>query len=77
MKLEGHSTQHLINRSQKITAAERFKIFKDLFIYLWLRWVFTAVRGLSLVVVSRGYSLAVVQWLVLLQSTGSRVLRLQ
>ena len=26
------------------------------FIYFWLRWVFVAARGLSLVVVSRGYS---------------------
>ena len=52
-----------------------FKIY--LFIYLWLCWVFVAVRGLSLVAVcgasSRlwctGFSL---QWLLLLQSTGSR-----
>ena len=28
-----------------------------LFIYLWLRWVFVAARGLSLVVVSGGCSL--------------------
>ena len=27
-----------------------------LFIYFWLRWVFIAVRGLSLAAVSRGYS---------------------
>ena len=27
-----------------------------LFIYFWLSWVFVAVRGLSLVVVSGGYS---------------------
>ena len=26
------------------------------FIYFWLRWVFVAVHGLSLVVVSEGYS---------------------
>ena len=26
------------------------------FIYLWLCWVFVAVRGLSLVAASRGYS---------------------
>ena len=31
--------------------------FIYLFIYFWLRWVFVAVRGLSLVVVSGGYSL--------------------
>ena len=48
-----------------------------LFIYLWLRWVFIAVCGLSLVVVSGGctslqcayFSL---QWLLLLRSMGSR-----
>ena len=48
----------------------------------WLHWVFTAVRGLSLVVASGGYSLVVargfsLQRLVLLQSRGSRALRLQ
>ena len=40
-----------------------------LFIYFWLRWVFVAVRGLSLVAATGGFSL---QWLLLLQSTGSR-----
>ena len=46
------------------------------YIYFWLRWVFVAVHGLSLVAVSgscsslwcAGFSL---QWLLLLQSTGS------
>ena len=53
-------------------------IFKiNLFIYLWLLWVFVAVRGLSLVVMSRGYSLLqcvgfTLRRLLLLQSTGSR-----
>ena len=28
-----------------------------LFIYFWLHWVFVAARGISLVVVSGGYSL--------------------
>ena len=47
------------------------------FIYLWLHWVFTAVRGLSLVAASRGYSLLQctgfsLWWLLLLQSMGSR-----
>ena len=51
--------------------------FKDLFIYLWLRWVFVAARGLSLVVVRGGYSSLrcagfSLQQLLLLQSTGSR-----
>ena len=48
-----------------------------LFIYLWLRWVFVAARGLSLVAASGGYSLLrcvgfSLQWLLLLQSIGSR-----
>ena len=33
--------------------------FKILFVYFWLRWVFIAVGGLSLVTASGGYSLAV------------------
>ena len=46
-------------------------------IYFWLRWVFVAVRRLSLVAVSGGYSLLQwagfsLQWLLLLRSTGSR-----
>ena len=48
-----------------------------LFIYFWLCWVFVAAHGLSLVVASGGYSLLrcvgfSLQWLLLLQSTGSR-----
>ena len=47
------------------------------FFFFWLRWVFVAVRGLSLVAASGGYcSLRSVgfslRWLLLLQSTGSR-----
>ena len=43
----------------------------------WLHWVFAGTCRLSLVVVSGGYSLAVckvfsLQWLLLLQSMGSR-----
>ena len=30
--------------------------FSYLFIYFWLRWVFVAACGLSLVVATRGYS---------------------
>ena len=49
----------------------------NLFIYFWLRWVFVAARGLSLVAASwgcsslrcAGFSL---RWLLLLRSTGSR-----
>ena len=46
-------------------------------IYFWLRWVFVAARGLSLVVASRGYSSLwcagfSLLWFLLLPSTGSR-----
>ena len=37
---------------------------------MWLCWVFTAALGLSLVVASRDYSVAVLE--LLLRSTGSR-----
>ena len=48
-----------------------------LFIFLWLNWVFVAAGGLSLVVVSGGYSSLrcagfSLRWLLLLRSTGSR-----
>ena len=48
-----------------------------LLIYFWLRWVFLAACALSLVVASGGYSSLrcagfSLQWLLLLQSTGSR-----
>ena len=56
------------------------KFFINLFIYLfiyWLRWVFVAVRGLSLVVASKGYSSLwctcfSLWWLLLLLSMDSR-----
>ena len=53
------------------------KTFKRNFIYFWLHWVFLAVRGLSLVAASGGYSSLQcgrfsLQWLLLLRSTGSR-----
>ena len=45
--------------------------------YFWLHWVFVAVRGLSLVAVSGGYSSLwctgfSLRWLLLQRSTGSR-----
>ena len=54
-----------------------FKIY--LFIYFWLRWVFVAVQGLSVVSASRGYSLLQcmgfsLRWLLLLWSIGSRLM---
>ena len=52
-------------------------LFICLFVYFWLRLVFVAVHGLSLVAASGGYSLLrcagfSLRWLLLLQSTGSR-----
>ena len=46
-------------------------------IHFWLRWVFVAAHGLSLVAASGGYSSLrctgfSLWWLLLLRSTGSR-----
>ena len=54
-----------------------FFFFFNLFIYFWLRWVFIAAHGLSLVAASRGYSSLwctgfSLRWFLLLQSKGSR-----
>ena len=56
-----------------------FTIFlpHSLFSFFWLHWVSFAARGLSLVVVSGGYSSLrcmgfSLQWLLLLQSTATR-----
>ena len=51
--------------------------FKLIYFYFWLCWVFVAVRGLSLVAASGGYSSLQctgfsLGWLLLLQSMGSR-----
>ena len=53
------------------------KSFFFFLIYFWLRWVFIAVRGLSLVAASGSYSSLrcagfSLRWLLLLQSMGSR-----
>jgi len=56
--------------------------------YFWLHWVFIAACGLSLIVVSGGYSLSCspqlekcagfsLPWLLLLQKMGPRAHRLQ
>ena len=55
-----------------------FILFFYKFIYFWLRWVFVTAHGLSLVAESEGYSLLLcvgflLRWLLLLQSTGSRL----
>ena len=54
-----------------------FNLFIYLFIYFWLHWVFVAAHGLSLVVVSGGYSSLQctgfsLRWLLFLWSMGSR-----
>ena len=60
-------SQHLLpggpNPTQRVLRAG-FLWEGELFFFFWLRWVFVAVRGLSLVVASGGYSS--------LWSTGSR-----
>ena len=51
-------------------ALKFFVLFLTLvYLFIWLHWVFTASRGLSLVLASRGFSL---QWLLLFWSMGSR-----
>ena len=52
-------------------------IYLCIYFYFWLRWVFVAAHGPSLVVASGGHSLLQcagfpLRWLLLLQSTGSR-----
>ena len=53
------------------------QFFVFVFLNFWLRWVFVAARGLSLVVASGDYSSLwcvgfSLRWLLLLRSTGSR-----
>ena len=60
-----------------LTTLFSFSLINLLFFYFWLRWVFIAARGLSLVAASGGYSSLQctsfsLQWLLLLRSTGSR-----
>ena len=42
-----------------------FLIFKILFVYFWLCWVFITARGLSLVVASGEYSLVAMHGLLI------------
>ena len=54
-----------------------FKIYLFYLIYFWLFWAFVVERGLSLVAVSGAYSSLwcvgfLLQWLLLLRSSGSR-----
>ena len=65
--------------SESFGMLKMFFFFFNLFIcfYFWLCWVFVAVRGLSLVAASGGYSSLQcadlsLSWLLLLRSMGSR-----
>ena len=46
------------NSKKMICFSLLLSLFIYLFIYFWLHWVFVAARGLSLAVLSRGYSLS-------------------
>ena len=66
-----------VSERDSFASAKSFFFKLILFIYFWLRWVFVAVRGLSLVAVSRGCSSLrctgfSLRWLLLLQNTDSR-----
>ena len=71
---EAGSCQRVLLR--RVTFFFKINLF-ILFIYFWLRWVFLAAIGLSLVAASRDYSSLrcagfSLWWLLLLRSTGSR-----
>ena len=53
------------------------KIAKGLRIFFWMRWVFVAACGFSLVVANKGYSTAEVHRLLLLQNISPRTCKLQ
>ena len=59
--------------SDLAAAAVLFKWKFLFYLFISLHWVFVAIYGLSLVAMSRGYTLVVVcrQWLLLLQSMSS------
>ena len=53
------------------------QMYNFCFCFFWLRWVFVAARGLSLVAMSGGYSSLwcvgfSLRWLLLLRTMGSR-----
>ena len=74
------STTFLISRANEhcYILAKLFYFGRILFFFnFWLRWVFVAARGLSLVAARGGYSLLrcgsfLLRWLLLLRSTDSR-----
>ena len=51
-------------RNSLFCAAECFVLYKLLFVYFWLLWVFLAAGGRSVIVSSGGYLLAVVSRLL-------------
>ena len=59
-------------QEETLGVADLFIIFFffliNLFIYFWLRWVFVAVHGLSLVAASGGYSSVVCRLLIAVAS---------
>ena len=68
-------TQDLFHLLCQVGVHFNFLNFINLLIYFWLRWVFVAARGLSLVVASGGYSSLwcagfSLQWLLLLRRHG-------
>ena len=74
-RVEIWSQAKLTSRLGRLSFTEDTIFF--LFIYFSLRWVLVAVRGLSLVALSRGYSSLQcagfsLRWLLLLWSMGSR-----
>ena len=68
---------HLISIDCKLHKGRGCVLYRTFFFFFWLCWVFLAVHELSLVVASRGYTSLrcmgfSLQWLLLLQSMGSR-----
>ena len=62
--LEDHCPHSLRSAPPPENTWDLFLIFKR-FLYLWLCWVFIAVRGLSLVIACRGFPLVVVHGLLI------------
>ena len=65
------------SKSDEINMDHEYFLFMCVCMYLWLRWLFVAACGLSLVVASGVYSSSrcagfSLRWLLLLWSTGSR-----
>ena len=56
---------HKVEKRKNTSVEYKSKNFKKLYVFLWLQRVFTAARGLSLVMASRGYSLVVMRKLLI------------